>query len=85
MNRVVVPDDSDFRERIIHEHHDSPSAGHRGITKTIELDSRNFYWPSLRWDVTAYVAFVTYVVETKLALLAQLACCNLCPYLMAFL
>ena len=36
-------------------HHDNPLAGHFGIDKTQELIARKYYWPTLRWDVEAYV------------------------------
>jgi hypothetical protein len=53
--RLVVPNNAALRTRIISEHHDLPLAGHRGITKTIELVQRHFWWDSLRSDVTAFV------------------------------
>jgi hypothetical protein len=45
--KIMVPEDEALRTRIIHTHHDIPSAGHRGITKTLELVQRLFWWPSL--------------------------------------
>ena len=44
-----------WRQKILSELHDSPSAGHFGIKKTLELIKRNFYWPTLEKDVTEYV------------------------------
>jgi hypothetical protein len=55
-NRVVVPDNADLRQWVIHEHHDVPWAGHRGHTKTLELVSRQFWWPGMSKDVKHYVA-----------------------------
>jgi hypothetical protein len=54
-NKVVVPDDPDLRTRIIREHHDAPWAGHRGVARTVELVSRQFWWRTLRGDVDVYV------------------------------
>ena len=42
--RVVVPCDDDLRATLIHEYHDSPSAGHLGREKTYALLSRAYYW-----------------------------------------
>ncbi|KAG3204809.1 hypothetical protein PC128_g1696 [Phytophthora cactorum] len=41
--RIVVPLNDDLRARIIHEFHDSPSAGHLGREKTFATLSRDFY------------------------------------------
>src|SRR4051794_1343448 len=54
--KVVVPVDKALRERVIKMHHDLPSAGHRGITKTLKLVERSFWWPTLTKDVTQYVS-----------------------------
>jgi RNase H-like domain found in reverse transcriptase/Integrase zinc binding domain/Chromo (CHRromatin Organisation MOdifier) domain len=40
---------------VIQERHDSKTAGHPGISKTIELITRDFTWPKLRKYVTDYV------------------------------
>ncbi|KAG2909580.1 hypothetical protein PC115_g13206 [Phytophthora cactorum] len=48
--RIAVPLDDDLRARIIHEFHDSPSAGHLGREKTFATLSRDFYWPHMyKW------------------------------------
>uniref|UniRef100_A0AAV1TV66 Integrase zinc-binding domain-containing protein n=1 Tax=Peronospora matthiolae TaxID=2874970 RepID=A0AAV1TV66_9STRA len=43
--RVVIPDDTDLRLRIMFEYHDAPIGGHRGREKTYFTVSRDFYWP----------------------------------------
>uniref|UniRef100_A0AAV1V150 Integrase zinc-binding domain-containing protein n=1 Tax=Peronospora matthiolae TaxID=2874970 RepID=A0AAV1V150_9STRA len=43
--RVVIPDDTDLRLRIMFEYHDAPIGGHRGREKTYLTVSRDFYWP----------------------------------------
>lgn len=55
-DRIVVPDDSALRTRVISTHHDIPTAGHRGIRKTLELVERGFYWPDMKQHVAAYVS-----------------------------
>src|SRR5258708_15910907 len=39
----------------IHNHHDHPTAGHFGETKTTELICHNYHWPALRSMVRNYV------------------------------
>lgn len=53
--KVVVPNDASLRNRLIRLHHDAPYAAHRGITKTLELIERLFWWPGSRHDVETYV------------------------------
>ena len=45
--KVYVPKDDDLRRQIVHNHHDSPVAGHPGRWKTLELVSRNYWWPGI--------------------------------------
>ncbi|KAJ9521115.1 hypothetical protein QJQ45_022874 [Haematococcus lacustris] len=52
---VMVPNDPELREYILHEMHDAAYAGHVGITKTLERLSRVFYWDTMRADVRHYV------------------------------
>ncbi|KAJ9504621.1 hypothetical protein QJQ45_030459, partial [Haematococcus lacustris] len=52
---VMVPNDPELREYILHEMHDAAYAGHVGITKTLERLSRVFYWDTMRTDVRHYV------------------------------
>src|SRR5512138_256 len=42
--RVVVPNVSDLKERIMYEYHDAPLSGHRGREKTYLTLSRDLYW-----------------------------------------
>ncbi|KAJ9504731.1 hypothetical protein QJQ45_009421, partial [Haematococcus lacustris] len=52
---VMVPNDPELREYILHEMHDAAYACHVGITKTLERLSRVFYWDTMRADVRHYV------------------------------
>ena len=44
-----------FREGVLREAHDNLLSGHLGIRKTLDRVSQNFFWPSLKKDVTKYV------------------------------
>jgi hypothetical protein len=43
------------RETIIRQNHDTPSAGHCGIAKTVKRVSQRNYWPGMQTDIVAYV------------------------------
>ena len=53
--RLYVPREPTLREKVIHDHHDSPLAGHPGNEKTLELVLRDYWWPSVKYDVRKYV------------------------------
>jgi hypothetical protein len=53
--RQVVTGDIEAKHQIIRSHHDSPVHGHPGISKTIQLTERLYWWPRLRIDITDYV------------------------------
>jgi hypothetical protein len=54
---IWVPNNDELRLRILHEHHDAQAAGHPGRAKTLELVSRNYYWPQQRQYVNRYVDY----------------------------
>jgi len=53
--RVYVPKDKKLRVKIIWLHHDTPIAGHGGQWKTVELVTRNYWWPGVTKEVKRYV------------------------------
>ena len=52
--QLYLPSGS-YRDLITSECHDTRYAGHLGVRKTLELIQRDFYWPTVHADVTAYV------------------------------
>jgi len=52
-NLIYVP--LNLRTRILESHHDSITAGHFGVRKTLDLINRNFWWPNLRNDVKKFI------------------------------
>ena len=52
-NLIYVP--KSLRTRVLEIHHDSATAGHFGVSKTTELISRNFWWPSLHRSVKKFI------------------------------
>ena len=55
-DRIYVPIHDKLRLILIQQHHDTPSAGHAGCSKTHELVTRRYYWPKMRKDIARYVA-----------------------------
>ncbi|KAF8749822.1 hypothetical protein RHS01_09855 [Rhizoctonia solani] len=53
--RIVVPDVGTLRTDLLCIFHDSPLAGHLGRQRTLELVSRNYYWPGIRADTYWHV------------------------------
>lgn len=54
--KVYVPKDDKIRADLLKLHHDFPGAGHPGRWKTLELLSRNYWWPGMSVYVKKYVA-----------------------------
>ncbi|KAF8761510.1 Reverse transcriptase (RNA-dependent DNA polymerase) [Rhizoctonia solani] len=53
--RIVVPDVGTLRTDLLHIFHNSPLAGHLGRQQTLELVSRNYYWPGIHADTYWHV------------------------------
>lgn len=64
--KVYVPKDKDLRRRIVAAHHDSMIAGHPGRWRTLELISRNYWWPNMTRFVAAYVRSCDACNRTKI-------------------
>jgi len=52
---IYVPDDDDVKRLVLQLYHDAIPAGHPGISNTLELVSRNYYWPRMSEYVMQYV------------------------------
>jgi hypothetical protein len=53
--KVYVPKDVELRRQVVQAHHDSAITGHPGRWKTIELVSRNYWWPNMTRFIAGYV------------------------------
>jgi hypothetical protein len=53
-DRVYIPEGS-LRLRVLQSRHDFPAAGHFGFNKTLELVSRDFWWPQMWKAVKDFV------------------------------
>lgn len=63
--KVYVPPTHDLRRRIIAQHHDLKISGHPGRFKTLELISRNYWWPQMSRLVGQYTAHCDLCLRTK--------------------
>src|SRR5271169_3060821 len=54
-NLIYVPHDDVVCIALMEEHHDAPLAGHFGVDKTLELVSRNYWFPQMRAYIKSYV------------------------------
>ena len=52
---MYVLKDKELRVEIIQLHHDVPAAEHGGRWKTVELVTRNYWWPGVTRDVGKYM------------------------------
>ncbi|HJS83264.1 MAG TPA: reverse transcriptase domain-containing protein, partial [Nitrososphaera sp.] len=53
--RVYIPNDLSIKTQLLTEAHDAKVSGHVGVSKTIQLLSRDYYWPDMRKDINNYV------------------------------
>lgn len=59
----VVP--KERRQTIIKEHHDPPTKGHLGISKTLARINQRYYWPKCHIDVARYIRKCNICIQTK--------------------
>ena len=53
--KVYMPKDEELKAEVIRVYHDVLAAGHGGRWKTVELVTRNYWWPGVTRDVGKYV------------------------------
>ena len=66
--QIYAPKDKKLRTEIMRIHHDTPAAGHPGQHKTLELVTRNYWWPSMLQFVNRYVEACNNCLQLKLRL-----------------
>jgi hypothetical protein len=54
-DRLVVVDDTPLRRGVISLYHDSPTAGHPGISNTTWAIARDYWWPNMKQTIAEYI------------------------------
>jgi hypothetical protein len=54
-DRLVVVDNLSLRRGVISLYHDSPMAGHRGISNTTWAIAHDYWWPNMKQTITDYI------------------------------
>jgi len=53
--KIYIPKDDKLRVEIIRLYHDALVGEHKGQWKTVELVTRNFWWPGVTKEVKQYM------------------------------
>jgi hypothetical protein len=64
--KIYVPNDRDLQCHITEQHHDTRIAGHAGRFKTLELVTRNYWWPQMSRYIGIYIKTCDLCNWTKL-------------------
>ena len=54
-DRLVVPCVCHVQSALLWDYHDSPSAGHLGVNKTLHNMQRSFWWQGMLSDINEYI------------------------------
>ena len=54
-NQLIITADVPWRRTIVQMHHDPPAYGHPGISWTLELTGKRYWWPHMWQDITNYI------------------------------
>jgi len=55
-HQLVIPNDPDLQDELIHQVHAPPWAGHYGVKRTLRAAQELYYWPNMEQAVSQYVS-----------------------------
>ena len=55
IEQIVVARDNNLKRGVIRLYHDSPHAGHPGISNTYAMMKKDFWWPNMKQDMKQYI------------------------------
>jgi len=64
-HKIWLPNSHPFKEKLLHEFHNSPISGHMGIQKTYLRLFDKFFWQGMRTDVQKFVSECSICQTTK--------------------
>ena len=53
--RILIPNSDEIKLKLLEHYHDSPTAGHQGIDKTLTPLSRKYHWAGIKTSMTGFV------------------------------
>ena len=53
--RIVIPDDQQLKQQLLHEYHATPISGHAGSLRTYVRMAQQFYWKGMCKDIAKFV------------------------------
>src|SRR5271170_5502881 len=65
--RLYIPADDRIKVEILQERHDAKTAGHLGQERSLELLTRDYYWPRIRQFVNEYVNTCETCIRNKVS------------------
>jgi hypothetical protein len=63
--KIYIPKDKQLCNNIIQRYHNSLAAGHPGRHKTLELVTRNYWWPGITKSVNKYISSYMTCLKNK--------------------